>query len=222
MAGAPPPYGGPRKKSNTTNVVLIVLGVCAACCILGVIGTAAAGYFGFKKIKDTVACTLGFQQAADAMQDYVDDHNGKLPPAATWQDAIRPYFAKQQQKSENNDGSKMFGSFDPNGAWECKDDSAPPRITGIAFNSDLSGKELATIKNKSTTIILFEVPKSGTNLNMAYTELTESSSPRIMNSPRGWLKVDANLEIDGGSHKRTIRVSSSSSDSRDKDNTDDN
>jgi hypothetical protein len=200
MAG-PPPYG-PRKRSNTTTIVFIVLGVCAVCCILGVGATAFFGYWGYKNAKSSVACGLGFAEAAKAMEDYADAHGGKLPPADKWQDEIRPYFAKRLAKDEEQ-GAKIFGSFDPNGVWTCKDDAGKTPDTGIAFNTDLSGLKLSDIKNKTGTYILFEVPKTGMNLNIPYTDLNESESPKVMGKPRGWYRVNGNFEAsssNGGSN----------------------
>src|SRR5579885_3675835 len=162
MAGAPPPpyYGLPQKKSNTTTIVLIVLGVCALCCVLGIIGFVGLGWMGLNRAKSTIACTVGFEEAALAMQDYVDDHNGKLPPADKWQDDIRPYFSRHRDDDMRHT-PKMFGSsWDPKGDWTCKDENNGT-TTGIAFNSDLGGMLLKDVKNPSSTFVLFEVPKTG-------------------------------------------------------------
>jgi hypothetical protein len=208
MAETPPPYGyGPKKKSSTTTVVFVILGVCAVCCILGVAGIAAAGYFGFKKSQGAIACTIGFKEAGKALESYAIAHNGKLPDAAKWQEQIRPYFTNEIAKEDEKDKStKMFGSFDPNGVWVCKDDSGGGMNTGIAFNSDYSGQSIADIKTKSTATILYETPKTGMNLNAPYSELTDSSSPKIFGSPRGWLRINGNFEVAGGNGNPKFRV----------------
>jgi len=157
---------------------------------------------GFNKAKGTVACAMGFEEAGKAMRAYADDHGGTLPKAETWQDDIKADFVKQVKQDEDN-GGKIFGSFDPDGVWTCKEEGGGPG-TGIAFNSDLSGAKLSSIKNKSTTIVLFEVPKTGKNLNEPYTELNDSQSPRIMNSPRGWFTVNANFEMPEN-HKSKVK-----------------
>ena len=196
-----PPY--PRRKSNTTTIVFIILGICAVCCILGVLGVVGAGFFAINKSKNFIACTVGFAEATEAMRDYVKDHDGKLPPAAKWQDEIRPYFKKRQEKDEQ--GTKFFGSFDADKEWVCKDDNGG-QGTGIAFNSDLSGLNIDDIKNKSTSIVLFEVPKTGMNLNEPYVELEKSASPRAFGQPRGWFSVNANFDIQGPNNGRNIQV----------------
>src|SRR5689334_13531851 len=134
MAETPPPYGQ-VKKSNSTTIIFIVLGVCAVCCVLGIAGVVGLGLFGIKKTKGTIACAVGFQEVGLALKAYAEEHNGKLPPADKWQDEVRPYFIREFAKTDQ--GSKMFGSFDPKGDWVCKDD-AGIGTTGIAFNSDFS------------------------------------------------------------------------------------
>lgn len=202
MAGAPPPYG--PKKSSTTTIIFIVLGVCAVCCILGVLGVAGAGYFGFKRTQNMIACAIGFEEAGKALSAYADDHGGKLPKADKWQDEIRPYFVKQMQKDEDQ-GVKMFGSFDPAGDWVCKDESGSGPSTGIAFNSDLSGLKVDDIKNKGTTMILFEVPKTGSNLSQPYVELSDSTSPKIFGKPRGWIKIDGRFKVQGMDNNSNVK-----------------
>jgi hypothetical protein len=199
MAG-PPPYG--PKKSNTTTIVFVVLGVCAVCCILGVAGAVFAGIWGVRKSSATIACVFGFEEVGRAMKAYTEEHGGKLPKKENWQDELRPYFVKQLEMDEE-EGAKVFGSFDPDGVWVCKEDNG--NTTGIAFNSDLSGKNLKDIANKRTTYILFEVPKTGMNLSEKYTELSEASSPKIFGQPRGWFYIDADFELDSTSGDSNFR-----------------
>ena len=200
---APPPYA-PRRKSNTTTVIFVILGVCALCCILCVVFIAGAGWFAFKRSRATIACAIGFGEASEALRAYTDDHGGKLPTAERWQDELRPYFVKQQKKDEDQ-GVKMFGTFEADGMWTCKDESGQGPGTGIAFNSDLSGEKLSDIKNKDTTMVLFEVPKTGMNLNMPYVELNRAESPKVFGKPRGWFYIDADLQV-GGTDKNNTNV----------------
>ena len=191
----------PRKKSSTTTVIFVILGICAVCCIGAVLLVVGGSWFALKKVKGLTACVVGFTEAGQAMQDYADAHQGKLPNAATWQTDITPYFKKRYDEDQQQ-GAKFFGSFDPGGNWVCKDDSGG-NDTGIAFNSDLSGEKLDDIKNKGTTIVLFEVPKTGRNLNEAYVELSKSSSPKVMNKPRGWFTVNADFKVTGTDNENT-------------------
>lgn len=195
MGQTPPPYyGAAPKKTNTTTVVLIVLGVCAVCCVLAVVGLGGAAWFGFSKVKGMAACAMGFEEAREAMRAYAQDHKGMLPPAKSWQDDIQPYFARVAEK--NADGRKFIGAWEPSGEWACVNDNAPK--TGIAFNSELAGKKVNDIKNKGTTILLFETEQPGKNVSMPFEEKSDENSPKMMNKPRGWIKVP----VEGETHMK--------------------
>lgn len=197
MGQTPPPYyAGAPKKSNTTTVVFIVLGVCAVCCILGVLGIGGAAWFGFTKGKGLIGCAIGFEEARQATFAYAQAHKGMLPKAETWQDDIRPYFAKVAAK--NADERNMLGGFKPQGDWVCQNADGP--TTGIAFNSSLAGKKLAEIPDKDQTILFFEVPKTGANLHEPYVERSDDDSPKLMGKPRGWINmaVEGDAKIKNG------------------------
>lgn len=207
MGPTPPPpyYANAPKKTSTTTIVLVILGVCAVCCVLGVLGVGGLGLWGFNKAKNFAACTFGAVGVGQAIHDYAADHHDKLPDAAKWQDEVAPYFAKIAEKQQKN--VKFIGTFDPNGVWGCKDESGPG-MTGLAFNSTLSGKKLSDIQDQDQEILLFEVPESGHNLNQPYHELPEDQSPKIMNSPRGWLKVTVDGQVVSKGRKTTVNYQS--------------
>lgn len=193
MGPTPPPYEPMgKKKTSTTTIVLIVLGICAVCCVLGVLGTAGAGFFAFKKAKNFASCSVGATEVGHAVVQYADDHNGKLPDAKTWQDEVKPYFAKLAAKGSQK--VSFLNSMDPNGVWGCKDETGTG-MTGFAFDSDLSGKKLDDIQDKQDTVMIFETSKTGINLAEPYKELPRQDSPKIMNSPRGWILINANGRV---------------------------
>ncbi len=181
-----PPSAPPPKKSNTGLIVALVLCFLAVCCVLPVV---VAGFFGFSffnKMSPLISCEIGFEEAQQAITMYSSEHGGKLPKAATWQDDIRPYFAKMEKKFDSAKGPfKNLKTFPPQGDWVCTDDQS--RKTGIAFNSELSGRNINDIKNPYATPMLFEVERTGTNLSEAYKERPRSTSPRFMGSPRDWI-----------------------------------
>jgi len=179
-----------------------VLGICAVCCILGVLGTVGAGFFAFNKAKNLVACSAGATELGRAVLEYADDHDGKLPDAKKWQDEVKPYFARMAADQQRR--VKFIGTLDPNGVWGCKDESGPG-MTGFAFNSELSGKKLTDISNKDETIMIFEVPTAAMNANQPYVEQSQADSPKIMGSPRGWITIAVNGDvITNGRHSRTM------------------
>jgi hypothetical protein len=203
MGPTPPPYNPPgsAKKTSTTTIVLIVLGICAVCCVLGVVGFGGLAWFGFNKAKNFATCTVGATELARAINDYADDHGGKLPDAKSWQDEVKPYFAKLAEQQTKR--VKFIGTLDPNGLWGCKDETGPG-MSGFAFNSDLSGKKIADIPNKEEAIVLFEVDKPAMNLNMPYKDQPIANSPKIMGSPRGWIKVTVSGDvITNGRHSKS-------------------
>ena len=190
---APPPYIPAAPKKKTGLIIAIVLGVLFVCCGLPVIAIVGGGFFAFGQAKGTVGCTISFGVVRAAIDDYVADHNGKLPPAATWQDAVRPYYSKQLKSKHGNGGSdkdseqvlSLLNVMPAGGEWGCTEDKTK---TGIAFNSALGGKKMAEIKDRST-VLIFEVPQRGMNLAMPYKALDNSSSPKIFGKHRGWISI---------------------------------
>jgi hypothetical protein len=202
----PPPYMPPRKKSSTGLVVGIVLGVVALCCIGGAVLIGGLGYMGIKAGGPMVECMVGFEQLRQAMDLYIKENDGKLPKAETWQDDLRPYFARTQKAG---DGAGPFKEWDPQGDWGCQNGN---NRTGIAFNDRLSGKKVDDIEDKST-VVLFEVEGARKNAHEPYQPRDDKKSPEIMGTPRGWIKMPLEGEIimhpPSGGRRRTSRTSDS-------------
>ena len=215
---APPPYIPAAPKKKTGLIIAIVLGVLFVCCGLPLIAVVGGGFFAFGQAKGTVGCTISFGVVRAAIDDYVADHNGKLPPAATWQDAVRPYYAKKlkSKKDGGNDRESeqvlsMLQVMPADGEWGCTEDKTK---TGIAFNSTLGGKKLAEIKDRST-VLIFEVPQRAKNLNMPFKTLDHDSSPKIFGKHRGWISMGLDGDnIKMGSKGNFNFDTSSSSDSK--------
>lgn len=220
---SPPPYMPAPKKSNTGLIVGLILGGFFLCCLLPLGLLGGFGYFAFNKSKDMVSCIMAYQNVRDALVDYSQDHGGKLPPAAKWMDEVRPYYKKIIARAPDKDGQKVFGFMPAEGTWSCSDGSGGQ--TGMAFNSDLSGKKVADIKNPSRTYLVFETKSPAPNLNQKFEELPKDQSPKIFNSARGWIKVPVQGDVKTGNSTTRIRggttvetsttVSSNSSDSDD-------
>ncbi|HVT12960.1 MAG TPA: hypothetical protein VHE55_11900 [Fimbriimonadaceae bacterium] len=182
---APPPYMPPKKKSNTGLIIGLVVAGVLVCCVGPIVALVAGGLFIFKSATPLITCSLAYQDARDAVKDYAQEHNGKLPPAEHWQDEIRPYYEKivaNRPKNEN-----PFGTMASGGAWGC-DNGAGGR-TGMAFNDDLSNQPL----NKAVTddsVVLFEVEKATENAHEKYSKPSGSANePKIFGQPRGWFLV---------------------------------
>ncbi|HTQ10979.1 MAG TPA: hypothetical protein VMI31_12965 [Fimbriimonadaceae bacterium] len=180
---APPPY---RKKSNTGLIVGIVIGVVVVCCILPLVLGGGGILWLFKNTKGLVQCSMAYQDVRDALKDYAKDHDNKLPPAATWQDEVTPYYEKVLQsrpKKEQN----PFGTMSASGVWGC--DNGSNGMTGMAYNDDVAGKELSAVET-SDDIVLFEIEQATRDAHQKYTKRPDSTGPKIFGSaPRGWFLI---------------------------------
>ena len=199
MESPPPYYSGP-KKSNVGLIIAIIIGVVCVCCVLPIVGVGALGFWGLGKIKGMVGCSIAFTNLQRSVQQYADDHGGKLPKAATWQTDIHPYFVKEVARHAKEQQMFSNGGADAVG---CTNGDSPP--TGIAFNTELSGKKISDIKDPLTAVMLFEVPQTGSNLSQPYKVQSFQSSPKMLNTQRGWYVcgVDGRVELIGRNGIRT-------------------
>lgn len=189
---SPPSFTPPGKKSNTGLIVGLIIGGVVLCCVLPIGILAGGGLFAFNKVKGSLTCAMGFKDIRNAVIAYSEANNGKLPTASKWMDQVRPYYEKELQNSKEEN---PFGSIPVNGVWGCSNDGGTQ--TGIAFNSALSDKYLKDIKDRASTIVIFEVPTPAANKSEAYTERPKSSSPKMMGTPRGWFKAPLEGSISG-------------------------
>jgi hypothetical protein len=197
---APPPYYSGQKKSNVGLIIAIILGVVCVCCILPILAVGGLGFWGFSKMKGMMGCSIAFTTLQRSIQDYADAHDGKLPKADTWQTDIHPYLEKEASKNEKE--LKMFTNG-PLDAVGCTNGDSPS--TGIAFNTELSGKKISDVKDPLNTVMLFEVPKTGSNLSEPYKAQPYASSPTMLGKNRGWYVcgIDGRVEVVGRNGIRT-------------------
>lgn len=192
---SPPPYMPPAPKRNTGLIVGLIIGGIVLCCVLPVGLIGGFGYWAFGKAKPLVACTMAFTNVRDSVLDYAHDHNGKLPKAATWMDDVRPYYTKKIASGKQDDAKQMFGGMPAEGVWGCAD--ADGNKTGMAYNKDLDGKTLDSIKDKVSTIVVFETAQASMNLSQKYEPQPDASSPKMMGKPRGWFKAPLEGDLRG-------------------------
>lgn len=184
------------KKSNTGLIIGIVIGAILLCCIGPLALVGGGGYYIFNKSKALIVCGMAYNDVWQAVDDYARDHHGKLPDADKWMDEIRPYYRKIIVAEATDQPKNPFGQMPAEGAFGCTSDSGQ---TGMAFNKDASGKSLDNMKDRSTTVVVFETDAAPSmNLNAKYSPLPMSSSPKIMNSPRGWFTVNAEGHVMAG------------------------
>jgi len=182
---APPPYMPPKKKTNTGLIVGIVIGAVLLCCITPMALLGGGIYWLFGKGKELVQCSSAFRDARDGMKMYADEHNGKLPPAETWQDDITTYYQKAVDRT-NTEDRKVIPPMPANGVWGCADGAGGQ--SGIAFNDDVAGKELSKVET-SNDIILFEIRRATRNAHEKYLPLPFSDAPKLIGKPRGWFLI---------------------------------
>ncbi len=94
-----------------------------------------------------IASLSNLRQIGLALVVYPETHEGRLPAADTWVDALLPWWKKTAQP----DGS----TFDPMLLF--RDPSAPEgQHWSYAFNRALSGVKITDIANPAATVMLFE------------------------------------------------------------------
>jgi hypothetical protein len=185
----------PKKKNNTVLIVVLILVILVPC--IGILVVGALGFSMFKStLQPMVGCMMTFEAAKSAVNDYAKE-KGHLPKAETWQTEVKGYYAKYLANKQDE-----FGPFPPSpseGEWGCKNGD---KTTGIAFNSDLSGKKLADVKERYATIMLFEIEKASMNAHARYVPKPNEGSPKIMGSePRGWITVTVDGDVNLGKNK---------------------
>ena len=180
---APPPYYPPQ-RSKTNAIVWWIVGGAVVCCIGPMLLLGGVGLWGFGKVKGFAGCMFVYNDVQKGILDYAQDHDGKLPKAESWQDDVRSYYKKNMTPKD------QLGPFDepaPEGDWGCKDTEG--NMTGMAFNSTLSGKKLASVGDQVSTIVVFEVEHPGKNLHEVYKPRPYETSPMIFNKHRGWMEM---------------------------------
>lgn len=188
----------PRKNNNTVLIVVLILVILVPC--IGLLVVGAAGLWGFNSVKPMAQCMITFEAAHSAVLDYAKE-KGQLPNAETWQTDVKSYYAKHV--GSKND---KFGPFEPSsadGEWGCKNGDSS---TGIAFNSDLSGKKIDEIKDRYATILLFEVEKAQMNARAKYAPRPDKGSPKIFGEERGWITVPVEGEVKMGKNGAKFKM----------------
>lgn len=194
-----PPNPPRAKKSNTGLIIGIILGV-SVCCIGPIVLGVGGFFFALPKMKGYTGCATSIALLASSVEKYSQANKGKLPTANKWMDQVRPYYKKAADKLENF----PFPVIKPDGEWACVDDAG--NKTGIAFNSDLSEKNLADIKDQVAAVVIFEVSKPGKNLAMKYVPQDKAGSPKAFGQPRGWFTATLDGTVKAGNTKFTNKT----------------
>jgi hypothetical protein len=175
----------PRKKSNTGLIVGLIIGGVVLCCIVPLLAGGGLAFWGWNKTKGLIQCTYAFSDVRDALRMYASEHEGKLPPADTWQEEITPYYEKVVA-SNRKEEHKMFGIMPSGGDWGC--DNGSGGRTGISLNEDLAGMPLTKLEN-SEEVVLFEVKSAARNAHGKYEPQPIAGSPSLFGEARGWFLI---------------------------------
>lgn len=190
----PPPYPStpPAPRSNTKIIWAVVIGVLSVCC-LGVIGFGWLGFRAFNQVKPLVGCAMAFESTRDAIIRYAEKNGGKLPNAATWMDDVEAELKNRPR--DQQEAERVLGI--QTSAFACNFDGTK---TGMAFNSDLSGKKLSEIQNPTQTVLIFEVKQAQRNQAMKFAP-SNDAPPKVMGSARTWMTAnvqgDVDMEVNG-------------------------
>ena len=139
----------------------------------------------FGQVTNTISCAGLFEITDASILSYAMEHNGKLPSSDTWQDDMAPYYKKHYDKVAVEDElPKFMRPPAPGEALQCTWEG---RTTGIAFNVELSGKEISKIKNPEKTVLLFETETTGKNQSMTFKEKPKSKAPKVMYNEKDWI-----------------------------------
>ncbi len=216
----PPPYMQAPRRSNTGLIIGLVVGGICLCCVLPVGLLVGGGFWAFNNSKGIVQCSMAFQGVGQGLQKYAAAHDGKLPKAETWQDDVRTFY-KQSMMPKGQAGP--FEQMPAEGDWGCKESDGT--MTGMAFNSDLSGKKISDIKDPYQTTMLFETERPSANQHEKYKARPFETSPKMFGKHRGWLHSsvsgqpmmhgkdgrDVNINANGGNNGFNVQVDSHTS-----------
>lgn len=177
---APPHFSGAPKKSKT-GLILGCLALAVVLCCCG--GGGAFFYFGrgaIGKAMGLVGCGMAVGQQRDGMLAYAKAHGGKLPPALSWQDDIKPFVTKLPSQGEPGQPFNI-----PRVTDDFCDQSGS---TSITMNATLAGQKTADVKDPMSVILLFETPGRGRNKSAKYAEQPFGASPKLFEGARrGWI-----------------------------------
>ena len=205
-------YAEPVKGKNT--LLWVILGLAGFCILLCVLG----GFFGVRAIQgvagqamNMVACGADMQAARASLKRYAAEHDGKLPPADSWQDAAKGYFKAERDKLEESDieDASRIGVdvkfSDVDGVWGCR--VAGGKVQAFVFNEELGGKKISEIKDAADVVLLWEDTQTGRNLKGKYVQKKPTADMAIAGEKREFLKItlDGEFQLEGSS-KRERRV----------------
>ncbi len=180
---APPTFSAPAKKSGGSKLWVWILAGVGLCCVLPALVCGGAALWGLNKFKDLGACFVNLDAVSKSFREYSDSHDGKLPPAATWQDDLKSSVAKNLNMNGKDTGP--FKLMKADGAWGCTNDAGVQY--GIAYNTTVAGKKIGEIKQED--VLFYEVPAPKQNQAAPYKPQDPATGRQVFGKPFGWIFV---------------------------------
>lgn len=178
------PIASPTLRHGRVNWLLLTLGALALMCLC----CGGGVFYCSRNAMPMAGCLITYSLAEQAISEYARKHDGNLPPAANWQSELAPYYTKYAAKADTPKGNPFVNIeiADITKPLGCYDGSRA--TSGMAYNTEVAGKKLHQIKDR-TTPIFFEVPTASLNQAMKYAEQDVSKAPTMFGQSRGWFLV---------------------------------
>lgn len=173
-------------------ILFIILGLIGFCIIAAIAIGLFSWNFGKRMVGPIAGCAISFEAARTGIMEYAKANGGRLPKAETWQDDIRQYVAPHLNKSRDAQRIIDAKTMQADGDWGCY--VSDSKMTGMAFNSELSEKLLTDVSDPFNTIVLFEIEAPRRNAAEPYRLRPDSTSPQVFGEPRGWVY----MPLEGG------------------------
>lgn len=189
MPEGPPPFVPPlpQKRGMSTGTIVLIVGLVVGLpCIALIGGMVWLLTKGVGIVVPVLECSQRFEDVREAIRLYAKEHDGTLPNAATWQDDVKGYL-KDIPDRMNSEGRMKLRKLEPEGIWGCA--AGDQKWTGMAFNSELSGKKITDVKNPEQTVLVFEIPEPKRNANLPYKAPPVEKSPMVLGEHRPWFRI---------------------------------
>lgn len=126
-------------------------------------------------------CYQHLQSLGLAFQEYVQDHDGKLPKAQGWTEALLPYV-----KDES--------------VFHCPSDPSSAR-SSYSMNQRVSGLPVAEVsRSGSRTVLLFETAQSGRNPFGGKADVVTPGRHYRFTNPNPGIRFNTLLDLDQGAY----------------------
>lgn len=169
-------------------LIFIAIG-CGLLCLTGIFFSVVKIQQGVAAMRPVAGCMLEATALRDALVNYANRHQGRLPSGETWTSDIREEFLRRRTELISLDltlrGQKDLKWSPDAGPWGCDNKG---RLQAFQFNADLAGSDLNSIKNPQKTVLVFETPNT-TNQTLKYERRGDRTQPEVLGQLRDWIVI---------------------------------